>query len=218
MNDRFYNTIKRFFDICSSGTAMVVLSPVWFVAVLGIKISDPGPVFYIADRVGMDNRHFKMFKFRSMLVDNDANEKSLRPDQDRIFRWGRIMRDTKIDELPQLINVFIGDMSVIGPRPASADQVEVTRSGKYSATSKLKPGLSGPSALYDYVYGDDIIDESEYERLVLPTRLDLDLYYLKHRGINYDIKMIWWTILCILMHSKRRMILKQLEDCAKTVE
>jgi len=182
-----------------------------------ILVSDPGPIFYCANRMGKDNRHFKMFKFRLMRVDKNANEKSLRPDQDRIFKWGGIMRDTKIDELPQLINVFIGDMSIIGPRPASADQVEITRAGKYAATSQLKPGLSGPSALYDYIYGDDITDEIEYEKLVLPTRLNLDLYYLKVRGIGYDMKMIWWTVLSILVHSKRPTMLEQLTAGAKEV-
>lgn len=205
-----YKIIKRIFDIVASFVALIVLSPVWLVAIIGILVSDPGPIFYMANRVGKDNRRFSMFKFRSMRVDNNANEKSLRPDQDRIFKWGRIMRDTKIDELPQLLNVLVGDMSVIGPRPASADQVEITRAGKYAATSQLKPGLSGPSALYDYIYGDEITDEAEYERLVLPTRLNLDLYYIKVCGIGFDIKMIWWTVLSILVHGSRASMLNKL--------
>lgn len=213
-----YRFLKRLFDICSSGLALIVLIPVWLIAVIGIMVSDPGPVFYVANRVGKDNKRFRMYKFRSMRVDKHADEKSLRPDQDRIFKWGGIMRDTKIDELPQLINVFLGDMSVIGPRPASVDQVEITRAGKYAATAQLKPGLSGPSALYDYIYGDDITDEEEYERLVLPTRLNLDLYYLKACGIGYDIKMIWWTVLSILVHGRRPAMLAQLKSWAKTVE
>ena len=213
-----YRFLKRFFDMCSSGLALIVLIPVWLFAIAGIEISDPGPVFYVANRVGKDNEHFKMYKFRSMRVDKNENEKSLRPNQNRIYKWGGIMRNTKIDELPQLINVFIGDMSVIGPRPASVDQVEITRAGKYAATSQLKPGLSGPSALYDYIYGDSITDEIEYERLVLTTRLNLDLYYLKVCGIHFDIKMIWWTILSIIVRSKRPMMLEQLKLWASTIE
>lgn len=214
----YYRLIKRFFDIVSSAFALVVLIPVWIVAIIGILISDPGPIFYHANRVGKANRHFRMYKFRSMRVDKNANEKSLRPDQDRIFKWGKVIRDTKIDELPQLFNVFIGDMSVIGPRPASADQIEITRGGKYAAISQLKPGLSGPSAIYDYIYGDDITDEDEYEILVLPTRLKLDLYYLKVRGIGYDIKMIWWTVLSIFAHGQRKRILSKLIASANTEE
>lgn len=128
------------------------------------------------------------------------------------------MRDTKIDELPQLLNVFIGDMSVIGPRPASVDQMEITRGGKYAVISQIKPGLSGPSAIYDYIYGDNITDEDEYKMLVLPTRLKLDLYYLKARGLGYDIKMIWWTMLSIFTYKQRKRILSELIASAKTEE
>ena len=128
------------------------------------------------------------------------------------------MRDTKIDELPQLLNVFIGDMSVIGPRPASVDQMEITRGGKYAVISQIKPGLSGPSAIYDYIYGDNITDEDKYKMLVLPTRLKLDLYYLKARGLGYDIKMIWWTMLSIFTYKQRKRILSELIASAKTEE
>ena len=213
-----YRLIKRLFDIVSSALALIVLIPIWTVAIIGIFVSDPGPIFYCARRAGKDNRYFRMYKFRSMRIDKNANEKSLRPDQDRIFLWGRIMRDTKIDELPQLLNVFIGDMSVIGPRPASVDQMEITRGGKYAVISQIKPGLSGPSAIYDYIYGDNITDEDEYKMLVLPTRLKLDLYYLKARGPGYDIKMIWWTMLSIFTYKQRKRILSELIASAKTEE
>ena len=213
-----YRLIKRLFDIVSSALALIVLIPIWTVAIIGIFVSDPGPIFYCARRAGKDNRYFRMYKFRSMRIDKNANEKSLRPDQDRIFLWGRIMRDTKIDEPPQLLNVFIGDMSVIGPRPASVDQMEITRGGKYAVISQIKPGLSGPSAIYDYIYGDNITDEDEYKMLVLPTRLKLDLYYLKARGLGYDIKMIWWTMLSIFTNKQRKRILSELIASAKTEE
>lgn len=213
-----YYFFKRLFDIVGSFAALVILSPIWIIAIVGILISDPGPIFYIANRVGRNNKKFSMYKFRSMRVDRNADEKSLRPDQNRIFGWGRFMRATKIDELPQLINVFIGDMSVIGPRPASVDQVNVTRAGKLALISDLKPGLSGPSALYDYIYGDDITDEMEYEKLVLQNRLKLDLYYYQARGIYFDLKMIWWTVLSIFVHKKRTYILSNLVAWAEKVE
>ena len=101
-----YRFIKRTFDIFASGLALIVLLPIWLIAIIGIEVSDPGPVFYFANRAGKDNKTFKMYKFRSMRVDKNANEKSLRPDQDRIFKFGRFIRATKIDEWPQLLNVF----------------------------------------------------------------------------------------------------------------
>ena len=190
--------VKRLFDIVASGIALIVLFPVWIIAIIGIEVSDPGPVFYMANRIGRENKPFRMFKFRSMRVDKNANEKNFKADTNRIFKWGEFLRKTKIDELPQLINVFVGQMSVIGPRPASADQVAVTRGGRYAVISKLQPGLSGPSALYDYIYGDQIEDEEEYKKNVLPTRLDLDLYYLKVKNLAYDLKRIWYTLVCII--------------------
>ena len=194
----FYKFIKRAFDMLASSLAIIVLSPVFLFAIVGILISNPGPVFYMASRVGKDNKQFRMIKFRSMRVDDKANEKSLRPDQGRIFPFGRFIRATKIDELPQLLNVFIGDMAVVGPRPAALDQVEITRGGDNAIVASIKPGLTSPSALYDYLYGDCIENEDEYMDKVAPTRLALDRYYIGKQTIGYDIKMIWYTILCIL--------------------
>lgn len=215
-----YRIVKRAFDIAASGIALIILLPVWLIAVIGIEVSDPGPVFYMAQRVGRHNRPFRMFKFRSMRVDKSADEKSFKADANRIFPFGRFMRDTKIDELPQLINVLIGQMSVIGPRPAAVDQMNVTRGGKYAVTAELKPGLSGPSALYDYIYGDTIEDEAEYERLVLPTRLDLDVYYVYHQSVRYDCRMIRYTVECILallLHKKLEWMYDELVSSAQSV-
>lgn len=193
-----YRFIKRCFDILSSGVALIVLIPIWILAVVGIEVSDPGPIFYFANRVTKDNRTFKMYKFRSMRVDKNANEKSLRPDQDRIFPWGRILRKTKIDELPQLLNVFLGDMAVVGPRPAAVDQIPITRGGENAIVASVKAGLTSPAALYDYLYGDEIEDEAEYMDKVAPTRLALDRYYIGKQTISYDAKMIWYTVRCIV--------------------
>jgi O-antigen biosynthesis protein WbqP len=210
-----YRFLKRTFDIFSSGLALIVLLPVWLIAIIGIEVSDPGPVFYFANRAGKDNKTFKMYKFRSMRVDKNANEKSLRPDQDRIFKFGRFIRATKIDELPQLLNVFLGDMAVIGPRPAAVDQIPITRSGENAIVASIKPGLSSPSALYDYLYGDSIEDEAEYMDKVAPTRLALDRYYIGKQTVGYDIKIIWYTIVCILgtiFHKPAIFILRELID------
>ena len=198
-----------------------VFSWFWVAAVIGIELSDPGPVFYMANRVGFHNEPFRMFKFRSMRVDNQANEKSFKADVNRIFPWGAFMRSSKIDELPQLLNVFLGDMSVIGPRPASADQVSITRGGRFLQVGSVKPGLSGPSALYDYIYGDTVTDEAEYEKLVLPTRLELDRYYIRAASWKLDMKMIFWTVRCILnsvFHRSSEKMLAQLIDWAKSME
>ena len=216
-----YRITKRAFDIIASALGLVVTSPVWLAAVIGIQLSDPGPVFYMANRVGFQNQPFRMFKFRSMRVDKQANEKNFKADVNRIFPWGAFMRSSKIDELPQLLNIFLGDMSVVGPRPASADQVSVTRGGKYARVGSVKPGLSGPSALYDYIYGDTVTDEAEYEKLVLPTRLELDLYYIQNACWRLDVKMIFWTVRCVLnslFHRPSETMLAELTGWAEVME
>ncbi len=195
-----YGFFKRLFDLFASGLALIVLLPVWLITVIGIEINDPGPVFYVASRIGKDNKEFKMYKFRSMRVVKDQQDQTLRPEEDRIFAWGRVIRKLKIDELPQLLNVFLGDMSVIGPRPVATSQFDLFRTGRYDETKAVRPGLSGPAALYDYVYGDRFEDSDleMYMEKVLPTRRELELVYVKKQGILFDLKMIVWTVWCIL--------------------
>ncbi len=206
-----YFILKRCFDVVSATVGLIVSSPLWALAIVGIELSDPGSIFYMARRVGKNGKEFRMFKFRSMRVAKGANESNFKADVDRVFKFGAFMRATKIDELPQLLNVIGGSMSVVGPRPASVDQVEVVRAGEYAVAGTVKPGLSGPSALYDYVYGDTVEDETEYERLVLPTRLKLDVYYVRKMGVCYDLKIIWQTVLCIVgSRASRESVLKNI--------
>jgi len=214
-----YRFLKRFFDIVLSALGMVITSPLWLIAVIGIWLSDPGPVFYLANRVGKDDKVFKMYKFRSMRQ-GKANEAVFRGDENRIFPFGAFIRASKIDELPQLINIFQGSMSIVGPRPAAVDQMSIVRAGEYAAASRETAGLTGPSALYDYIYGDGIEDAEDYEKLVLPTRLKLDLYYVNNMSLGADIKWIWYTVLCILYTLCKKQpekILNELIACAETV-
>ena len=213
-----YTVIKRLFDICASGIALIVLLPIGLVVIIGIELSDPGPVFYMAKRVGKNNHVFRMFKFRSMRVEKNADEKSFKADANRIFPFGGFLRKSKIDELPQLINVFMGQMSIVGPRPASCDQVKITRRGRYERVSSIKPGLTSTSSLYDYIYGDSIKDEREYRMKVLPTRLELDLYYMDHMSMHYDLLLILDTVVCIfasIAGVKLTRLLKKLDTLAQ---
>ena len=192
-----YLFLKRLFDMGCSLLGLTVTLPLWLIAVVGIELSDPGPIFYIARRTTKDNRVFNMLKFRSMRV-GTANEAVFRGEEDRIFPFGRFMRATKIDELPQLINILIGDMSIVGPRPAAVHQLDRVRGKRFARISEVQSGLTGPSALYDYLYGDQIEDEESYVRDVLPVRLELDLVYIDRRGVFFDLRMIWWTVVCIV--------------------
>lgn len=193
-----YKAIKRIFDFVCAFLGIVGTSPIWILSIILTELSDPGPLFYFANRVGKDNKKFKMWKFRSMRVARGANEASLRPDQDRIFWWGKIMRRLKIDELPQLMNILNGTMSIVGPRPAAVDQVDITRGGANAIAATVPCGLTSQSSLWDYIYGDQFPEEEEYNEKVLPIRLKLDVYYVKHASFFGDIKLILWTVLAIL--------------------
>ena len=190
--------MKRLFDIIASGCGLLVLSPVFLVMAIWIKLDSEGPVFYRQVRVGRYNKDFQIFKFRSMRVVKAATEASLRPDEDRIFPFGHFIRKVKIDELPQLLNILNGTMSIIGPRPVAQDQFDMFRYGKWNEAAKVPVGLSGPAALYDFIYGDQIIDEKEYMEKVYPTRRELEYTYVRKAGIFYDLKMIVYTVVCIL--------------------
>lgn len=139
-----------------------------------------------------------MYKFRSMRTDKNANESSLRADSDRIFPFGNLIRNLKIDELPQLINILNGTMSVIGPRPVANDQITLFRTGRWNKAAKVQVGLSGPAALYDFIYGDNFTDEDEYMKKVFPTRRELESTYVDKMGLGYDVKMVLYTVVSIL--------------------
>ncbi len=219
-----YFFVKRAFDIVAALAGIMISSPIWIIAIIGILVSDFGPIFYVARRTGKNNEEFKMYKFRSMRVpkkESEKSEASFKADTNRIFAWGNIMRKTKIDELPQLLNVLLGDMSVVGPRPAAKDQVAIMRAGKYGVAASVRPGLTSPSAIYDYIYGDTVEDAGDYERLVLPTRLELEAYYPMHMGVWYDIKMIWYTVVTIVatvFGKTPKKIMNELVACAGVAE
>lgn len=216
-----YRIIKRFFDFICALLALIVLSPIFILTTIGILISDWGPIFYKANRIGKGNKPFKMYKFRSMRVLKNAQkgaEASLRPEEDRIFLFGHFIRKAKIDELPQLINILNGTMSIIGPRPVAEDQFDMFRYGKWNEAAKAPVGLSGPAALYDYIYGDQFTDEKEYMEKVYPTRRELEYTYVQKASIGYDLKMIIYTVICIcyaLVGKEATWILRELQADAE---
>ena len=216
-----YKFVKRFLDIVCALLGIIGTSPFWIIAIAGILVSDWGPIFYTSTRIGKDNKPFRMFKFRSMRVDKGANEASLRPDEDRIFAFGKFIRKVKIDELPQLLNILNGTMSVIGPRPVANDQKKLFRVGKWNEAAKVAVGLSGPAALYDFIYGDQIEDPDEYMEKVFPTRRELEYVYVKKMSFGYDVKMVVYTIICIfyaLFGKECTWMLDELKAAAKETE
>ena len=176
--------------------ALIVLSPVFLAACIGIKASSRGPVFFRSERIGRNGRPFTMMKFRSMhLKEEGAKESQYLVNGSRIFPFGRFLRKSKIDELPQLINVLIADMSIVGPRPYPKKAVDKWYTGEYAAILSVKPGLSCFDSLFDYAHGELFVkDEAEYARDVLPVRTELARMYIDRQGIGTDIVIILRTV------------------------
>ncbi len=199
--------IKRFLDIFLCSFALIVLSPIFLITAIAIKISSPGPVFYYSVRTGKEKKPFHFYKFRSMHpVSEKYKQKDLyTADEDRLFFVGRLIRRCKIDELPQLINVIKGDMSIVGPRPMPVSSVDQTYYGKYQQVLQIKPGLTSVASLFDYVVGDTYTDEEAYRREVLPYKLEMELLYAQRQSFIYDAWLVlrtMWTIILVLAGCK----------------
>ncbi len=196
-----YKFVKRTFDIAATLLGIALLSPVFLATAIAVKIDSRGPVFFAQNRLGHKGRHFKMYKFRSMVVNaeqlltqleakNEVSGHMFKMKNDpRITRIGRIIRKTSIDELPQLFNVLKGDMSLVGPRPPLPREV-VEYDKWQDLRLSVRPGITG---LWQVSGRNDIgFDEM----------INLDLKYIRERSLIYDFKIILKTIPVLLGDSK----------------
>ena len=205
-----YRLIKRSFDILSSLFAIRVTSPLWLVILIGIKVSSKGPVFYIAQRSGKDKTPFMLYKFRSMHVLNPQDkgksaEGGFIADADRSCPFGAFLRKSKLDELPQLLNILAGQMSVIGPRPLSVAGAKLHYAGKYEIVSSVRPGLSCLDSLFDYAHGELFVSSNEeFRAKVLPVRNELAKMYVDKQSLSLDIYCIFRTLKLIFQISVQK--------------
>jgi len=190
-----YSFVKRFFDIFLCASALLVLSPFFLIAAIGVKVSSSGPVFYRSDRVGKNGVPFHFYKFRSM-HETENNKHMCVADAERLFPFGKFIRKTKIDELPQLLNVIKGDMSIVGPRPMTMASKMYT--GEFERVRAVRPGLTSAASLYDYTVGDTYKDDMAYRREVLPIKLEMEKMYVERQSFRYDCSLVWRTIVTIL--------------------
>ena len=187
-----YRVLKRLFDVVVSALGLVVLSPVFLITAIAIKAYDHGPVFYRQVRLTKDGREFKIIKFRSMRVDaeNDGVARlSTGDNDDRITPIGKIVRKCRIDELPQLWNILVGEMSIVGPRPERpeiAEQYYLTMPD-FRLRLQVKAGLTG----YAQVYGKYNTDPYE--------KLEFDLMYINNMGILTDLQLMFATVGILFM-------------------
>lgn len=192
--------MSRIFDTLFAAAVLVVTLPLWVIAAVGIKLASPGPFFYRAVRIGLDGVPFSMFKFRTMHVTQGGAVITSAQDR-RIFRFGMVLRKTKIDELPQLLNILRGDMAIVGPRPEAPEIVADAYTDWMRETLSVRPGLTSPGSLYYYAVAENQIadddPEQHYIREVLPLKLAIDRGYLDRRSFGSDLRIILRTLTTI---------------------
>lgn len=199
--------MKRTFDVVFATIAFVLLSPLFCLGSLLAKLQSRGPVFYKSKRVGKDEVVFEMYKFRTMVINADTLGGSLTTYRDtRITPIGRFLRWTKLDELPNLINVIKGEMSLIGPRPEAPDYVKY-----YTEIQKqvllVKPGITGPSQLANRDEEEKLKGQQDAEHYyiteLMPKKLALDLHYVATQSIATDIRWLLKTLWVVIVPTRR---------------
>ena len=181
---KFQNVVKRTIDIVCSGLGLIILSPILLITAILIRIKLGSPIFFTQDRVGKDGKVFKMIKFRTMLDAVDKWGEPL-PDEERLTTFGKILRSTSIDELPELINVFKGDMSLVGPRPLLVEYKELYSTEQFRR-HEVRPGITG----WAQVNGRNALGWAE--------RFKLDVDYVDNYNLFMDIKILFMTILKVV--------------------
>ena len=178
----YINFLKRFFDIILSFTALLLLSPLLLIFMVVLKFANKGAgVFFTQQRPGKDEKIFKLIKFKTMTDERDENGKLL-PDAKRLTKTGKLIRSLSIDELPQLINVARGDMSLVGPRPLLVHYLPLY-SREQARRHEVRPGITG----WAQVQGRNSVDWDK--------RFELDVWYVDHVSLWLDIKILWLTVL-----------------------
>lgn len=190
--------MKRTFDLCFSVIGIIVLSPLFLVISLWIIIDSGTGVFYMQDRVGLNHINFKLIKFRTMYIDSDKKGLlTIGNNDNRITRCGSWLRRNKLDELPQLFNIFFGDMSFVGPRPEVRKYVNLYTPEQQRVLS-VKPGLTDWASIQYYNEGE-ILSKSEnpekfYITEIIPSKLIINLDYINHHSFWVDMKIIHQTL------------------------
>ena len=188
---------KRVFDIIGSLVGLVLLSPVFLAIYIGQKLTYKGPAIFVQERIGLGGKPFDIFKFRTMVInnENDGVPQLAEPDDERLTKCGKFLRSHHLDELPQLWNVLIGDMSFIGPRPERKYFVDkiIELDPRYTELYQIRPGVTSYATLYNG-YTDTMAK--------MLRRLELDLYYLEQRSWWFDIKILVKTFINIVFGKK----------------
>ena len=194
--------IKRLFDIVASGCGLLALSPMLLIVALWVKLDSKGPIFYRQVRVGTHNKDFRIFTFRSMRVGADKGSLVTIGGRDpRVTRSGYFIRKYKLDELPQLINVFVGDMSLVGPRPEVRHYVDYWTPQQMRVLD-VRPGITDPASI-KFRNENELMEQADdpedyYIHIIMQEKIRLYLEYVDNASFWYDIKLIFQTFKAIV--------------------
>lgn len=191
--------MRRLVDIVLASMGLAISLPVMVAAATAIFAVNPGPVIYRADRVGRSGRVFTMYKLRTMYMDGgDSGSVVTVPGDGRVFPLGRLLRRLKVDELPQMVNIIKGDMSIVGPRPRDPQIVRRWYTPLHRETLEVLPGLTSPGTLFYLTHGESTLrggnPEGEYQARVLPQKLALDIDYVRNRSAWIDVWIVVRTV------------------------
>lgn len=194
---------KRLFDLVFSLLSLLLLTPLFLLLMVVIKLSSKGPALYITERAGVAGKPFRLYKLRTMHIQKNPGDSKITATKDpRIFRFGSFLRSTKLDELPQLLNVIKGDMSIVGPRPEDIQIVRQHYDEIGRDTLLIRPGIASPGSLFNYTHSNlflnDEAPEQSYIESLLPVKLGIEKVYVEDRNIFYDIRIIFRTLLTIV--------------------
>ena len=193
----FDEALKRILDCVASGLGLIVFSPLFLIIWIAIRLESSGPAIFSQERIGYLGRPFTIYKFRSMRIDSerDGHPALCSKDDSRLTKVGKFLRDHHLDELPQLWNVFRGDMSFVGPRPERKYFIDkiMQLNDSYERLYQLRPGLFSWATLYNGY--TDTMDK-------MLTRLHMDIDYLENRTLVMDTKIIWLTVMSIITGKK----------------
>lgn len=195
--------MKRAFDCLFALAILIASAPFVLIGAIGIKLTSPGPILYRAARAGVGGVPYEMYKLRTMHQRPPGDEAITAPGDVRVFRWGWLLRNSKIDELPQFFNILTGDMSFVGPRPEDPGIVRNHYTEWMMASLKMRPGITSPGTMFGFAYGDEILDinnvEQSYARDLLPQKLLRDIAYYKTSTLGSDILIVLQTGLLIIL-------------------
>ncbi len=207
----------RFFDILFSGIALLVLAPILLIIILFLRLSGEGEIFFIQKRVGKEGKLFSLYKFATMLKNSEkiGTGTITIKDDPRILPFGKFLRKTKLNELPQLINVLIGDMSIIGPRPQAQRNFDAYGENVRNNITLVRPGLSGIGSIIfrneEEIMGNHNNSNKFYDEVIMPYKGDLELWYIKNKSLFLYFYLIISTIIVILF-SKNKFISMMYND------